>query len=77
MLKLLLLTLGICTISILLLSIRIILQKDGKFRSLHIGQSPDMRKKGIHCVQSMDRMMRHQSPNKVKEHTNKQHKQQK
>lgn len=71
MLKLLLLTLGICAISILLLSIRIILQKEGKFRSLHIGQSPEMRKKGIHCVQSMDRMMRHQSPHKVKEHTNK------
>ncbi|MBQ8274795.1 MAG: hypothetical protein IJZ11_09790 [Bacteroidaceae bacterium] len=71
MLKLLLLTLGICAISILLLSIRIILQKGGKFRSLHIGQSPEMRQKGIHCVQSMDRMMRHQSPHKVKEHTNK------
>ncbi len=72
MLKLLLLTLGICAISILLLSIRILLQKGGKFRSLHIGQSPEMRKKGIHCVQSMDRMMRHQSPHRVKENaTNK------
>ena len=72
MLKLLLLTLGICAISILLLSIRILMQKGGKFRSLHIGQSPEMRKKGIHCVQSMDRMMRHQSPHRVKENvTNK------
>ena len=72
MLKLLLLTLGICAISILLLSIRILLQKGGKFRNLHIGQSPEMRKKGIHCVQSMDRMMRHQSPHRVKENaTNK------
>ena len=69
MLKLLLLTLGICAISILLLSIRILLQKGGKFRSLHIGQSPEMLKKGIHCVQSMDRMMRHQSPHRVKENT--------
>lgn len=67
MLKIILLTLGICAISILLLCIRIILQKGGKFRSLHIGQSPDMRKKGIHCVQSMDRMMRRQSPYKVQE----------
>ncbi|MEE1309694.1 MAG: hypothetical protein UHJ41_06325 [Bacteroidaceae bacterium] len=72
MLKLLLLTLGICAISILLLSIRILLQKGGRFRSLHIGQSPEMRKKGIHCVQSMDRMMRHQNPHRVKENaTNK------
>lgn len=67
MLKLLLLTLGICAVSILLLSVRIILQKGGKFRSLHVSQSPDMRKKGIHCVQSMDRMMRQQSPYRVKE----------
>ena len=67
MLKLLLLTLGICAVSILLLSIRVILQKGGKFRSLHIGQSPDMRKRGIHCVQSMDKMMRRQSPYRVKE----------
>ncbi len=50
-----------------MLSVRIILQKGGKFRSLHVGQSPDMRKKGIHCVQSMDRMMRQQSPYRVKE----------
>ncbi len=67
MLKLLLATLVICAVSILLLSIRIVLQKGGKFRSLHIGQSPDMRKKGIHCVQSMDRMMRQQSPHRVNE----------
>ena len=70
MLKLLLLTLGICAISALLLSIRILLQKGGKFRSLHIGQSPEMRKKGIHCVQSMDRMMRQQSKHKVEEKKN-------
>lgn len=67
MLKITLLTLGICAISILLLSIRLIIKKGGEFHSLHIGQSPEMRKKGIHCVQSMDRIMRHQSPHKVKE----------
>lgn len=69
MLKLLLLTLGICAASTLLLSIRVILQRGGKFSSLHIGQSPDMRKKGIHCVQSMDRMMRQPNPHRVKEST--------
>lgn len=71
MLKLSLLTLGFCAISILLLSVRVILQKGGKFRSLHIGQSPDMRKKGIHCVQSMDRMMRRENPHKVSERSDK------
>ncbi len=70
MLKLLLATLVICAICTLLLSVRIILQKGGKFRSLHIGQSPEMRKKGIHCVQSMDRMMRKPNPHKVQERSN-------
>jgi hypothetical protein len=32
--------------------------RGGEFRSQHIGQSKEMRRRGIHCVQSMDRMER-------------------
>lgn len=67
MLKLILLTLVICAISMAFLSVGVLFRKDGKFRSLHIGQSPEMRKKGIHCVQSMDAMMRREKRNKVPE----------
>lgn len=67
MLKLMLLTLGIVGFSMLFLCIRMILIPKGRFRSLHIGQSPAMRKRGIHCVQSMDRMMRKENPHKVQE----------
>ena len=67
MLKLFLLTIGVCSIGMLLLSVGVLFRRDGKFRSLHIGQSPAMRKRKIHCVQSMDRMMRRQNPNKVRE----------
>ena len=67
MLKLLLLTIAICAVSMLCLSVGVLFRRDGKFRSLHIGQSPEMRRHGIHCVQSMDRMMRRENPHKVSE----------
>ena len=50
-----------------LLAIRIILIKDGKFSSQHISQSKEMRKRGIHCVQSMDRIMSMDNPHAIKE----------
>ena len=67
MLKLFLITLGFCAVGMLLLSVGVLLRRDGRFRSLHIGQSPAMRSRNIHCVQSMDRMMRRENPNRVKE----------
>lgn len=67
MLKLALLTLGFVAISLALLSLRIILVRGGRFRSMHIGASSHMRKRGIHCVQSMDAMERKENPNRVAE----------
>lgn len=45
-------------ISILLLSVGVLLRKDGKFRSEHISQNARMRKDGIHCATSQDREQR-------------------
>ncbi|MBO7067307.1 MAG: hypothetical protein J6W52_01300 [Bacteroidaceae bacterium] len=67
MLKVALLTLGIVAISIALLCVKLIVQPNGKFASSHIGDNKEMRKRGIHCVQSMDRMMRRENLYKVKE----------
>lgn len=67
MLKLALLTLAFVAISLALLSLRIILVRGGRFRSMHIGNSAAMRKRGIHCVQSMDAMERKENPNRVAE----------
>ena len=55
--KLLLIVLAIVAVSMLLLTINLWL-RGGEFRSQHIGQNPEMRRRGIHCVQSMDRMER-------------------
>ncbi|MCD8302125.1 MAG: hypothetical protein LUC44_03795 [Prevotellaceae bacterium] len=61
MLKLTLLTVGIVAAALLLLSINIIV-RGGKFRGEHVGQSKAMRQKGIHCLQSMDRIERMKDP---------------
>lgn len=57
MMKLVLIVLAIVAISMLLLTVNIWL-RGGEFRSQHIGQSIEMRRRGIHCVQSMDAMER-------------------
>ena len=57
MVKLMLIVLAIVAASMLLLTVNIWL-RGGEFRSQHIGQSKEMRRRGIHCVQSMDRMER-------------------
>ena len=67
MLKVVLLTAGIVAISIALLCIKLIILPNGKFASSHISDNKEMRKRDIHCVQSMDKMMRKENPNKVKE----------
>lgn len=60
MLKLMLIVLAVVAVSMLLLTVNIWL-RGGEFRSQHIGQSTEMRRRGIHCVQSMDAMERKQS----------------
>lgn len=67
MLKVALLTVGIVAISLALLCVKLIILPNGKFASSHISDNKEMRKRGIHCVQSMDKMMRRENPNKVKE----------
>lgn len=57
MLKLALITLALVAVAVLLLSVNIWL-RGGTFRSHHIGHSPEMKRRGIHCVQSMDAMER-------------------
>jgi len=55
---------GICMI---LLSVRLIFKKNGRFVKTHVSQSKAMRQRGVGCVQSQDRAMRHKSILAVKE----------
>lgn len=49
-------TLAIVAIAGILLGIQILVKKNGKFSSQHIGQSKAMRERGIHCLQAQDRI---------------------
>ncbi|MBO4802283.1 MAG: hypothetical protein J5545_10525 [Bacteroidaceae bacterium] len=64
MAKLLLFTLGIVALAVLLLSIKLILKGDSRGPVTHIGASKAMRQRGIHCVESMDAIERHQLANR-------------
>jgi len=47
------------------LAVRVIVKKNGRFRSMHISDSKAMRDKGIGCVQSQDRTARREKKNAI------------
>ncbi len=53
--KLILVTIVILAIVFVLLAIKIIFVKNGKFPNTHIAGNKHMRKKGIGCAKSMDK----------------------
>ncbi len=55
MLKTMLLTLLIVAACLLLLGVRILFVKGGKFPNSHVSGNKAMRERGIGCVQSQDR----------------------
>ncbi|MBO7545915.1 MAG: hypothetical protein J6T19_04330 [Paludibacteraceae bacterium] len=56
---------GLLIAAFVLLSVRVILKKNGRFRSMHISDSKAMRERGIGCVQSQDRQARRENPAKL------------
>lgn len=60
MLKILLITLGIVAVAVLLLAVKLLFKGDSHGPMTHIGASRAMRQRGIHCVESMDAIERHQ-----------------
>lgn len=65
MLKGILTAVGAVAISLLLLCVRIIMQKNGKFSSEHISENKRMRQDGIHCANSQDRETRRKANKKL------------
>jgi len=54
----LILTVLIIAIAVALLSVKVLLKRNGKFSSQHIHDNPALRKLGIHCVLDQDREAR-------------------
>ena len=51
--------------AMLLLCVRVILRKNGRFSSQHISQNKLMRERGIHCVNTQDYEARHAENKKI------------
>ncbi|MBO1363221.1 hypothetical protein JHU38_05445 [Prevotella sp. A2931] len=58
MIETILLSMLIIAICVALLSIKLLLKKNGKFASQHIHDNPGLRKQGIHCVIDQDKEAR-------------------
>ena len=61
MLKTLLISILIIAAGMMLLLVKVLLRKNGKFSSQHIHDSKAMKERGIHCVMDQDREMRAKS----------------
>ena len=57
----------IIAISFALLSITILLKKNGRFPNIHVSGNKGLRKRGIKCAQSQDRDARRPNPMAVNE----------
>jgi len=64
MLKLLLITAGIVALAVALLALKLLVKGDARGPMTHVGASKAMRERGIHCVESMDAIERHQRANR-------------
>lgn len=53
-----LISLAVVAVAFALLSIKVLLKRNGKFSSLHVHDNPGLRKQGIHCVMDQDREAR-------------------
>ncbi len=58
MIETLLLSVLIIAIGMVLLCVKVIVKKNGKFSSQHIHDNPALRRQGIHCVIDQDREAR-------------------
>ena len=63
--KEILIVIGILAAAMLLLCVRVVIRKNGKFSSQHISENKRMKQDGIHCATSQDREARRKNTNKI------------
>ena len=56
--------------AVALLSVNILIKKNGRFPIIHVGSNPAMRKRGIGCVESQDKQAQKANPLAVNEKGN-------
>ncbi|MBO6287575.1 MAG: hypothetical protein J6M94_03185 [Prevotella sp.] len=55
MIATLMLSIGLLAAGMLLMLVKLLLKKNGRFSSQHVHDNPALRKMGIHCVIDQDR----------------------
>jgi hypothetical protein len=63
--KAILSVIGIIAAAMLLLCVRVVIMKKGKFSRLRISEIKRMKQDGIHCATSQDRQARRKNTNKI------------
>lgn len=63
--KEILITTGLVALAMVLLCVRILLKKNGRFSSQHISENKKMRENGIHCATSQDSEARRDAHKKM------------
>ncbi len=63
--KQILIVIAFLALAFVLLSVRVILKKNGRFSSQHISENKRMREKGIHCATSQDREAQRDANKKI------------
>ena len=61
-----LIVIGVLAVAMLLLSVRVLIKKNGRFSSQHISENKRMKQDGIHCATSQDREARRRNKNRIK-----------
>lgn len=71
MFKTIILATLIIAISVALLSVTILIKKNGRFPNIHVSGNKGLRQRGIKCAQSQDRDARRENPMAVSESSRK------
>lgn len=59
------LTIIVVAVAVVLLSVRIVIKKNGRFSSEHISQNKRMRERGIHCAMTQHREAQNDAKKKI------------
>ncbi len=64
-LKVILLAVALLAVGMLGMAIQILLKKGGKFPNTHVGGNPHLKKEGVHCATTQDKIAQHEARKKL------------
>lgn len=65
-LKIILLAVALLTVAMLGLATQILLKKNGKFPNTHVGGNKHLKKEGVHCATTQDKLAQHEAKRKLR-----------